>query len=151
MPIGSTPVRHYQQSSPGACLPACVRMALAELGDERPEAEWAAILGSYEFGTPASRVLRLAELGYQVSYGPSSLDIIQAELAQGRFVIAFVRADLLPWANFSGFHALLVVEITKDEVALNDPALEDGPRWLSVDAFLIAWQEFDCLASILSR
>ena len=41
-------------------------MALAELGDERPEAEWAAILGSYEFGTPASRVLRLAELGYQV-------------------------------------------------------------------------------------
>ena len=150
MPAGSTPVQHYQQSNPGACLPASVRMTLAALGDERPEAECATILDSYEFGTPASRVLRLAELGYQVSYGPSSLDILQAELAQGRFVITFVRADLLPWADFGGFHALVMVEIVDDKVALHDPALDDGPRWLSVDGFMIAWQEFDCLAAIIS-
>lgn len=103
MPVGSTPVRHYQQSSPGACLPACVRMALAELGDERPEAEWAAILGSYEFGTPASRVLRLAELGYQVSYGPSSLDIIQAELAQGRSLSPLSAPICCPGLTSAGF------------------------------------------------
>ena len=54
MPAGSTPVQHYRQSSPGACLPACVRMVLAAMGDERTEQQLAATLGSYEFGTPAS-------------------------------------------------------------------------------------------------
>jgi predicted double-glycine peptidase len=124
---------------------------LAALGDERSEAEWASVLGSYEFGTPASRVLRLTELGYQVSYGPSSLEMLQAELAQDRRIIVFVRADLLPWADFGGFHALVMTEITNDKVALHDPTLDHGPSQISMDAFLIAWQEFDCLAAIFSR
>lgn len=51
MPAGSTLVPHYKQSNPGACLPACVRMVLAALGDEYTEAHLAAALGSYEFGT----------------------------------------------------------------------------------------------------
>lgn len=46
MPTASTPVPHYRQSNPGACLPACVRMVLAALGDERTEAELASVLGS---------------------------------------------------------------------------------------------------------
>lgn len=53
MPAASTPVPHYRQSSPGACLPACARMVLAALGDERTEAQLATVLGSYEFGTPS--------------------------------------------------------------------------------------------------
>jgi hypothetical protein len=66
MPAGSTPAPHYKQSDPGACLPACVRMVLAAFGDEYTEAQIAATLGSYEFGTPASRVMRLTDLGYRV-------------------------------------------------------------------------------------
>lgn len=58
MPAGSTPVRHYRQSSPGACLPACVRTVLVALGDERTEERLAAAMGSYEFSTPASRSAR---------------------------------------------------------------------------------------------
>jgi hypothetical protein len=52
-------------------------MVLATLGDERTEAQLATVLGSYEFGTPASRVTRLTRLGYQVQLGPSSLDELQ--------------------------------------------------------------------------
>lgn len=39
MPAGSTEVPHYKQSKPGTCLPACARVVLAALGDERTEEE----------------------------------------------------------------------------------------------------------------
>lgn len=151
MPAGSTPVRHYRQSRPGACLPACARMVLATMGDKHTEQQLAAILGSYEFGTPASRVTRLVELGYQVQFRSFSLDELQFHLEQSRFPVVFVGADLLPWADFGGFHALALNEITPTGVALLDPALDDGPTWLSKDGFLLAWEEFDCLAAIISR
>jgi len=151
MPATSTPVPHYRQSSPGACLPACIRMVLAALGDNRTEAELAALLGSFEFGTPASRVMRLAQLGYQVQFGPSSLDELQTHLEHDLFPIVFVRADLLPWADFGGFHVLVLTEVTPTDVALLDPALDQGPTRLSVDSFLLAWEEFDCLTAIVSR
>ena len=36
-----------------------------------------------------------------------------------------------PWADFGGFHALVIVQITATDVALLDPALEDGGLNLS--------------------
>jgi hypothetical protein len=56
-----------------------------------------------------------------------------------------------PWAGFGGFHALVLVEVTPTDVALLDPALDDGPIRLSRDGFLIAWEESDCLAAVISR
>ena len=44
MPAASTLVPHYRQSNPGACLPACARMVLAALGEERTEAQLATVL-----------------------------------------------------------------------------------------------------------
>ena len=145
------PVRHYRQSSPGACLPACVRMVCAALGDNRTEAYWADMLGSYNFGTPASRVTHLRRLGYEVEYGPSTLDLLETHLQAGKGVIIFVRADLLPWADFGGFHALVLSRITPDELLLHDPALPTGPTPLPRAEFLLAWDEFDCIAAIISR
>ena len=145
------PARHYPQSNPGACLPACVRMVCTALGDERAEADWAAILGSYAFGTPASRVTRLTRAGYRVQFGPTTLDALQTPLASGLLPIVFVRADLLPWADFGGFHALVLAEITSDGVALHDPALPAGPTRLLRAGFLLAWEEFDRLAAVISR
>ena len=51
MPAASTPVPHYKQSNPGACLPACARMVLASFGDERTESELAVILEEVVFIT----------------------------------------------------------------------------------------------------
>ena len=78
MPAASTPVPHYKQSSPGACLPTCVRMILAAFGDRRTEAELAVILESYEFGTPANRVTRLEKLGYHVIVAESGEHAVDA-------------------------------------------------------------------------
>jgi ABC-type bacteriocin/lantibiotic exporter with double-glycine peptidase domain len=126
-------------------------MVLAAFGDERPEAELAAILGSYEFGTPSSRVKRLARLGYRVEYGPTTLEALAAALVERRLPIVFTSAEFLPWADFEGFHALVLIEVTPTDVALLDPALDQGPTRLSLNGFLAAWIEFDQLAGIISR
>ena len=121
------------------------------MGDEHTEAQLVGVLDSYEFGTPASHVTRLTKLDYRVQFGPSSLDELQGYLERGLFPIVFVRADLLPWADFGGFHALVLAEITPTTIALFDPALDQGPTLLSKDGFLLAWGEFDHLAAVISR
>jgi hypothetical protein len=126
-------------------------MVLAAMGDERTEAQLTTVLGSHEFGTPASRVTRLTRLGYQVQFGPSSHEDLLTHLEHGLLPIVFVRADLLPWANFGGFHALVLARIAPTEVVLHDPALDTGPTFLSKDGFLLAWEEFDRLAAVISR
>jgi hypothetical protein len=71
-------------------------MVLAAMGSERSEKDVAGILRSYEFGTPASRVTHLAEWGYFVQCGPSSLEQLQTHLERSLLPIVFVRADMLP-------------------------------------------------------
>jgi hypothetical protein len=126
-------------------------MVMAALGDERTEQEWAKALNSFEFGTPSSRVKLLEKLGYRVQYGEYFLEELRTYLSAGVFPIVFVSADMLAWANFRGFHALVLVEITDSDVALLDPALENGPTSLSLDGFLMAWEEFDTLTAIIQR
>ncbi|MCL4304062.1 MAG: hypothetical protein KJ077_50730 [Anaerolineae bacterium] len=140
---------HYRQSNPGACLPACTRMVLAALSDKRSEAQISKLLGSFDFGTPASRITRLEKWGYRVQFGPASLNELHEHLGQSHYPIVFVYAGFLPWADFDGFHALVLVELTPTEVSLLDPALDEGPTSLSVDGFLLAWEEFDSLAVVI--
>lgn len=144
------PAPHLPQGSEGACLPACARMVLAAMGDFRTEDELARILNSYDFGTPARNITRLSSLGYRVTYESTTLDAMRAELDAGHFVIAFVRADFLPWSDFDGFHAIVVLEVTDSEVVVNDPAQVEGALHLSTDGFLIAWAEFDQTAAFIS-
>jgi len=126
-------------------------MVLAALGEKHTEAELVTAMSSYVFGTPASHVKRLNSLGYKVQYSSFSLEQLEHYLKFNLSPIVFVKADELPWANFSGFHALVLVKITKNEVMLHDPTLEDGPCCLAINTFMLAWEEFDCLAAVISR
>lgn len=96
MPADSMQARHCKQSSPGACLPACARMILAAMGDCRTEEQLAKILHSYEFGTPASRVVHLRELGYQVQFGPSSLEELRVHLDRGLLPLSSCARTCFP-------------------------------------------------------
>jgi hypothetical protein len=62
-----------------------------------------------------------------VNYRRFSLEELEPELESNRHPIVFVRADLLPWADFGGFHSLVLTEITPTDVAVLDPALDHGP------------------------
>lgn len=148
---GSIRAPHYQQTKSGACLPACARMVLAHLGDLRSESDLAKVLASYEFGTPASNVRKLAQLGYRVEYGAMQWqDLIRAVL-DNLHPIVFVDAQFLPWADFTGFHAVVVDAIDDERIELLDPASQNAPQVLSKDGFLAAWEEFDRRAAIISR
>lgn len=151
MPNDSTPVPHYPQSSPGACLPACARMVLATLDDTYTEAALAQALDSYSFGTPASRVTRLQQLGYEVTYGTGTLADRGHHLAAGSFPIVFVAAEFLPWADFAGFHAVVLTALTESDVWVMDPALDSGPTAMTIDAFLITWEEYDCRLAVITK
>ncbi len=97
MPKGSMrALPHYRQSNEGACLPACARMVLAAMGHFFSESELAKVLGSYSFGTPASRIIWLEQLGVQVSYRLGTLDDVRHSLTMGNFPIVFVAAEFLP-------------------------------------------------------
>jgi ABC-type bacteriocin/lantibiotic exporter with double-glycine peptidase domain len=150
MPSDSMPVPHYPQSSPGACLPACARMVLAALGHSYTEQELAQAMASYSFGTPASRVTRLQKLGHRITYGTSTLSELGNYLVQGYFPIVFVDADFLPWADFTGFHALVLVALTEASVWVMDPSLDNGPTEMTIDAFLLTWEEFDSRLAVIT-
>jgi predicted double-glycine peptidase len=126
-------------------------MVCAALGEDRSETYWAGVLGSYNFGTPASRVTRLNTKGYRVAYGSTDLNTLSTKLQAGQYAIVFVSADQLPWADFTGFHALVLSDITSDEVFLHDPALPSGPNRLSHLECLLAWDAFDCIAAVIAR
>jgi hypothetical protein len=125
-------------------------MALDALKKSHTETELAKVMGSYPFGTPASRVIHLQTLGYHVHYTSMTLTELQQLILQELTPVVFVLADFLPWANFIGFHALLLVGITDDQVWLHDPALPNGPVRLSVDGFMMAWEEFDRMTAVIS-
>ena len=152
MPKDSMPaLPHYPQSSDGACLPACARMVLATLGHNHTETELAQAMGSYSFGTPSSHITRLQRLGYQVLYATATLDELRRYLAAGHFPIVFVAADFLPWADFSGFHALVLVTVSDIEVSVMDPSLASGPTPMTIDAFLLTWEEFDSRMAVITE
>lgn len=75
---------------------------------------------------------------------------LQESLQQGVPPIVFVLADFLPWTDFTGFHALVLVDMIDTHVLLHDPALDDGPTQLSIDGFLLAWEEFDRKTAVIS-
>ncbi len=124
-------------------------MVLAALGRHYSEAELAPTMGSYPFGTPASRVTRLQSLGVHVRYAAMTAAELREALHQGALPIVFVLADFLPWTDFTGFHALVLMDMSDSHVWLHDPPLDDGPTELSIDGFLLAWEEFDRKAAVI--
>ncbi len=143
---------HFQQSAPGSCLPACVRMVLAYLGLERTEAEVGRILGAREYGTPSFAVQRLAVLGLRVVYGVWSIPQLLSALDAGQPVILFVRTGFLDYWQEDVAHAIVVVGVTEDQQFwLHDPAFPIGPLIASWDGLLAAWAEFSYRGAALSR
>lgn len=134
---------HFQQSSAGYCLPACVRMVLASLGLEHSESQISQILGAREFGTPSFAVQRLTTLGLQVIYREWSIPQLLAALDARQPVILFVRTGLLDYWREDVAHAVVVVGVEESQhFWLHDPALSTGPLVVSWNGLLAAWAEF---------
>lgn len=149
MPSVLLPAPRFEQSRDGACLPACVRMALAYWGDPRDEAEVSALLGTKPFGTPLSRVARLKEWGIDAILVRLSRAELESLLNDGVPVIARVWTVMLDYWPVETSHVVLAVGYDAHNVIIHDPAYAGEARAVLWDAFLAAWAEFDEMGVII--
>ncbi len=154
MPQLDPPV-HVQQERIGYCLPACGQMALAQLRIAATQADLAQALGTRAgIGTPFSRVQRISQWGVDVQVTEwGTMEALATSLGDGLAVIAAITttSDLPGWAEIRTQHAVLMVEVSSDQVSYHDPALAQGPVSVSHDEFLLAWSYMAERAAFLAR
>ena len=150
MPSVLLPVPHFEQSRDGYCLPACVRMVLAFLGDEQTEATFVKQLGTKRYGTPIHNVERLRTRGFLVIIGTMTLAELKSYLDDGQPVIGRVWTAMLDYWDVATSHVVVAVGYDESRVFLNDPAIPASPQPVVWDAFLAAWAEYDETAVVIS-
>ncbi len=126
-------------------------MVLAHQSHSVDETTLARLLDTKPFGTAVANVQRVSALGFNVSFGSSSLANIRAALDKHVPVIAFVMTGHFKYWSLNAAHALVVVGLDDENVYLNDPWSETAPQISAIDDFLAAWAEFDHLAAVISR
>jgi ABC-type bacteriocin/lantibiotic exporter with double-glycine peptidase domain len=114
------------------------------------EDEVTALFEADDAGVTASRILRLEQWGFQVIYGSTTFQELQAWLAQDLPPIVLVHTQFLDYWATNTAHAVVVVGIEGDSVYLNDPAFDMAPQLASLDGFLAAWIEMDEVAAIIT-
>jgi len=149
------PPAHVQQLTWGYCLPACAQMALAQLNITVSQPQLAQLLGTrLGVGTPFSRVERLAELNIHVRLlrHVSFDDLLASLTTDTAIIVPITTTSGLPgWGNIRTQHAILVINVDVDWISYHDPALSNGPVSARIAEFLLAWDEMDKQAALLSR
>ena len=125
------------------CLPACVAMLSAYLGQEISQERLAREMGTRDFGTPAPRIRRLKRMGFSVTYESGSVDLLRRQVRSDIPTIVFVWTGELPYWRVSTPHAVVVVAVTDETIYVNDPAFDAAPQEIPIDDFVLAWSEFD--------
>jgi ABC-type bacteriocin/lantibiotic exporter with double-glycine peptidase domain len=146
---------HQQQLTMGYCLPACTQMALGSLGMKITQNQLAAELGTAKgIGTPFTNLQRLTKYGVTPSLSQwQSIQPLLNALKNGWPVItAILTTPGLPgWETISTQHAILIVQIYKQDIVYHDPALAHGPVTALLDEFYIGWTEMSEQTAILRR
>ena len=136
-------VPYLQQGEAGWCLPACVAMVAAYWQQPLAQADIVRWLETRGVGTPASRIERLAQRGFEVIYRTGSLAELEAWLAQSVPCILFLRTGELPYWEVDTPHAVVLVGLEADGAYLLDPAVETAPVKVSPGDLMLAWSYFE--------
>lgn len=112
----------YLQKTEYSCAPACLRMVLASFGVLKTEQELCVLCDCNAWGTDAFKLVEAARnLGFTNTRKYNlTWDELKAELDRGLYPIVYIRTQLAPDTLFQE-HAIVVTEITKDEVRILDP------------------------------
>jgi ABC-type bacteriocin/lantibiotic exporter with double-glycine peptidase domain len=129
----------YRQETEYSCAPACLRMVLASFGLLKTEQELCVLCDCAALGTDAFKLVEAArKLGFiNTRKYNLTLDELKAELDRGLYPIVYVRAQLAPDTPFQE-HAIVVTEITEDEVRILDPTR--GRDVFFTSRFLREWE-----------
>ena len=145
-------IAHYQQSADGYCLPACVRMVLANLGIQKREKELSRIFDTQSHGTPASRVTRLTSINVAVDYHTREISKLPQILADNTPIIAPVRTRDLGYWEIDVAHAVVIVGLELERFFwIHDPHLATGPVQVLWNGLLAGWVEYDYKGATIRR
>jgi ABC-type bacteriocin/lantibiotic exporter with double-glycine peptidase domain len=138
------------QSDRADCLPACIEMVLAFLGQPVERAWLRQVMESSDLGTPGFKVLNLRHHGYEVTYAAATDErvLIQA-LADGIPPIVLLHTTSLPHWECETAHAVVVIAAEADVVVLNDPAFPSAPQTVPRNVFMLAWSDLDYLYALI--
>lgn len=151
MPTAWLNVPHLLQNNDGYCLPACASMVLAYWQNPISQEKIAILLDATQQGVPGSRIRRLENWGYQITYRPATLAELQTWIEQGIPPIVLVDTDFLEYWDVGTPHAVVVIGFDDSFIYLNDPAFATAPQQTSLDGFLAAWTEMDDIVAVIER
>lgn len=144
-------VPHLLQHKDGWCLPACVAMVAAYWQQPVTQDDVALWLGTRdEIGTPAGRVQRLTQRGFDVIYRAGSALELAAWLERKTPCILFVRTGELPYWQVDTPHALVLVGIEGNRATVLDPAIESAPIVVQLDDLILAWSYADYTYAVVT-
>ncbi len=146
------PVPHFQQETPYTCLPACIRMVLAFLGDDQSEQKLVlAFQTAPGWGTlPEHIETTLTTWGYGVRwFEGATLERLEQLHANNFPVIAFLRAVDLPHGT-GGLHAVVIVDSDEQTITCLDPVLDHDLK-LDLAEFLRIWARLNQQGMVIWR
>jgi hypothetical protein len=128
-------------------------MALSQLGITMTQAAAAAILKTRPgVGTPFSNLKKLPRANVTINEWGSVGAIEQALQTETAVITAVMTTPGLPgWGDLRTPHAVLLLEITPDQIIYHDPAMTQGNTAVSHNEFLLAWSEMAEKTAFLRR
>jgi ABC-type bacteriocin/lantibiotic exporter with double-glycine peptidase domain len=116
-------------------------MVLSYLGAEFTEPELGRLLGTDGYGTLFDDIIRVSQLGFDVTLGNGARSDLLHIRRTGLPLITPVHSLLLPNYGPPGSpHSVVVAGATSTEVALFDPDRSPAPTVMPLSAFLSAWE-----------
>jgi ABC-type bacteriocin/lantibiotic exporter with double-glycine peptidase domain len=130
----------FEQETPTSCVAACVRMVLSGFGQEYSEIELRKLLGNPILGLTLSTAQRkLSEIGAPAEIDNElNLDDLRDLTRQNIFPIVGVERHILGFPSAS--HAVVVIEVTSQNVLILDPLENQNKQIFQRNTFEMAWK-----------
>ena len=142
MPI--LPIKHSVQEIEAGCLAACSQMVLQSLNIEKSQKQLNRLFQTTSFGVPFSRIMRLEQFGVTVSINTFGDEATLTQMIdQSIAPIVFLRTLPLPYWQADTQHAVVVIGYDDAHFLVNDPAFDQAPQSVTVEAILLAWDGMD--------
>ncbi len=130
----------FEQETPTSCIAACVRIIASGFGQNYFESELRQILGNPILGLTLSNARRkLNETGVKTELDDElNLDDLRDLTRQNIFPIVGIERHILGYQSAS--HAVVVVEVTSENVSVLDPLENEQPKTFGRKTFETAWK-----------
>jgi hypothetical protein len=93
----------------------------------------------------------LASRNLDIHYGAGTLDDLRAAIAQAIPPITLVNTKHFPHWQLETAHAVVVVAIDDKQVMINDADMMQGQTLVTLDDFLLAWDEMANLYGLIRK